>query len=141
MRLSSRHKKLLGLVILSLLLGFLNYLLYQPHIALFSFVHGLPAKPYFLQNTWLRHFMTGHFSDIAWCCSLYLVTVMLSELNRLHFSTKWLILLFPFILETVQYFRIIGGTFDWYDMLTYLIILLIFLKLFPILKFIHHEEH
>ena len=85
--------------------------------------------------------MTGHFSDIAWCCSLYLVTVMLSELNRLHFSTKWLILLFPFILETVQYFRIIGGTFDWYDMLTYLIILLIFLKLFPILKFIHHEEH
>jgi hypothetical protein len=140
MQLSQRHKKNLLLAILSLLLGYLNYLLFQPHIAFFDFISIAPAKPYFIQNKLLRNFMTGHFSDIAWCCSLYLVTALLTELNYLYVSGKILILLLPFILEIAQYFHIVGGRFDWFDLLSYLIILLLFFKLFPALKFKRNEK-
>lgn len=135
LHISGRQKKILALAILSLLLGFLNYILFQPHIALLDFIQLAPSKPYFIQNDLLRSFITGHFSDIAWCCALYLVTVVLTELEYLHFLGKILILSLPFLVEIAQYFNIIGGYFDWLDLLSYFVILLFFLKSYPALKF------
>ncbi len=130
MRLSLRHKKISALALLNLLLGLINYLLFQPHIFLFRFTGILTAQLCFIQNTRLRHFITGYFSDIAWCCALYLVTAVLSELKQLHFYDKLLILLLPFIIEALQYFHVIPGTFDWYDLLTYGLILIVFVIFF-----------
>ncbi len=137
---SRRHIQILSLAFFSLLLGFINYVLFQPRIALFDFIPIAASKPYFIQNNLLRIFLTGHFSDIAWCCALYLVTVVLTELKYLHLSGKILILLLPFIVEIAQYFGLVGGYFDWYDLLSYLIILLLFFKLYPSLKFKKNEK-
>ena len=138
MRLSSKHKKLLALALLGLLLGATNYFLFQPQIYLFKAFPLLPA--YYISNSFTRHFMNGYFADICWCCALYLLTAVFTELKYLQMSGKVINLLLPFIIETLQYFRIIPGTFDWYDLLTYGLILVVFIKLFPLLKSTNHEK-
>lgn len=140
MHLSSRHKGLLILAFLFLSLGILNYVLFQRGIALFSFIHMLPASPIYIKKAWLRHFMTGYFSDIAWCLALYMVTALLTELKQIHLSGKLFNLLLPFIIETAQFFHIIPGTFDWFDILTYLIILVLFLFFSWLLKLKINEK-
>lgn len=134
MRLSVRHKRLSLLAILALVSGAINYYLFSPGIFLFKLI-PIPSERYwYIRNAFARHFMTGYFSDICWCAALYLVTVILTELKYLHLSGKIIILLLPFMIETIQYFHVIPGTFDWFDLLTYGIILIVFMKLFKTLK-------
>ncbi len=134
MRLSLRHKRLSGLAILALALGSINYYLFSPGIFLFKIL-PIPSERYwYIPNSFARHFMTGYFSDICWCTALYLATAVLTELKYLHLSGKIIILLLPFIIEALQYFHLIPGTFDWFDLLTYGIILMVFMKLFKTLK-------
>ena len=132
-KLSLRHKIMLDLALLSLLFGVLNYLLFQSNISFFNAIHIQQGKTFFIKNSELRSFMRGYFSDITWCCSLYLVTIVLSERSSLHFYGKILILFLPFMVEFAQYFDFIYGTFDWYDLLTYLIILILAIIFFPTL--------
>ena len=132
-KLSQRHKILLDLALISLLFGFLNYMFFESHISFFMAMHIQSGKTFFIQNSVLRNFMKGYFSDIAWCCSLYLVTVVFSERNSLDIVGKILILLLPFLVEFAQYFDFIHGTFDWFDLLTYLIIMILFIIFFPTL--------
>ena len=139
MPLSGRHKNLLALALISLCLGFLNYVIIQHRIPLFNFV-TLNQNPFFVKNSLLRHFLNGYFSDITWCCALYWTTIVLDELNYLHFRWKVIILLLPFIVETAQYFQLINGTFDWYDMLTYLLVMILFLIFYPSLRISNHEK-
>jgi len=117
-----------------LLLGLGNYLMFQPNILLFNSISFLPHTPVSIKNTVLRHFLTGYFSDICWCCALYLVTAVFSELKKLQRPGKILILVLPFIVEISQQIPVIQGSFDWYDLLVYGVILLIFLKIFPSLN-------
>lgn len=140
MKLSVRHKKIISLAAFLLLLGSINYLLFQPRILFFDLIHISREKPIYIANANIRHFLSGHFSDMAWCCSLYLITVVLTELKHLHLFSKWLILLLPFIIETAQYFGIINGTFDGYDLLSYLMILIFFMLFFPSLKLFAYEK-
>lgn len=127
---------------ISLLLGLLNYFFFQPHIDFFQFIPLHPRKQYLIQNNGIRQFMTGYFSDFAWCSALYLVIVILSELNYLNIYCKILTLSLPFIIETAQHLGIIQGTFDWYDVLTYAITLLASIAIFPTLTLIpvKHEK-
>jgi len=132
-KLSLRHKIMLDLALLSLLFGVLNYLLFQSNISFFNAIHIQQGKTFFIKSSELRAFMRGYFSDITWCCSLYLVTIVLSERSSLHFYGKILILFLPFMVEFAQHFNLIPGTFDWYDLLTYLIILILAIIFFPTL--------
>jgi len=134
MTLSNRHKKMLIAALASLLLGLGNYLTFQPHILLFNSISFLPHTPIFINNTAVRHFLTGYFSDITWCCALYLVTAVFSELKKLQRPGKTLILVLPFMVEISQQIPVIQGSFDWYDLLVYGVILLISLKFFPSLN-------
>ena len=134
-----RHKKLLAFSLLSLSLGVLNYFLFQPRIVLFNLFLIGNRKPIFIHNTLARHFFTGYFSDIAWCCALYWIAVILAELSVLNLPKKVIILLLPFAVETAQYFHLIQGTFDWYDMLTYLVVLTLFLIIYPSLRPVKYE--
>lgn len=132
-KLSLRHKIMLESAFLILLFGVLNYLLFQSDIAFFKTMHIQQGETFSIQNSDIRAFMKGYFSDITWCCSLYLVTIVLSERNSLHLYGKILILLLPFIVEFSQHFNLIPGIFDWYDLLTYLIILVLAIIFFPTL--------
>lgn len=140
MQLSRRHKKLLAFALLILMLGFINYYLFVPRLYLFRLIPLPPEKTYYIPNTFIRQLMTGYFSDACWCCALYLVTAILAELNYLQITGKIIILSLPFCIEFAQYFKLIPGIFDWFDLLTYGIILVVFLKIFQVLKPTRHEK-
>lgn len=133
-KLSVRHQWLVMAAFIFLLLGFMNYVFFHPDIILLRLGKAEPFKKYLVHNTLARHIITGYFSDVAWCVALCGITVVLSELNYLQLSGKIIILTLPFITETAQYFGIIRGTFDWYDTLTYAVIIFFFVLFFPTLK-------
>src|SRR5437868_6191753 len=124
MNLSRKHKKLLIHATLSLVLGCINYYLFLPRISLFSFLPFPAEKNYYISADWLRVFMTGYFSDICWCIALYLVALVLYKRKLIHNTGMIFILVLPFLAEIAQYFKIMPGTFDWFDLLAYGIVLI-----------------
>src|ERR1035437_1204501 len=123
MKITKRHTVLLVMAILSLIAGVLNYLIYQPDIILLHSVK-LPFLANFRSHSRpLQYFLRGYFSDITWCTALCLITIILSELKYLSFGGKIFIFTLPFLTETAQYFGVIHGTFDWFDILTYVFII------------------
>lgn len=134
MKLSRQHIFLLLAAFINLAAGSLNYLFFHPDIILFHVIH-LPAIHLFsIENIFIQHFLTGYFSDITWCIALCLVTIVLADLNYLKRGGIMLILTVPFLSEAAQYFGFILGTFDWYDVLTYLAIVFLFVLFSSTLK-------
>ncbi|WP_288072288.1 hypothetical protein [Hydrotalea sp.] len=132
---STHHKVLIICIAICLFTGFLNYFLLQPNIFLFHVLH-LSIHPVFvIHSTFIRNFLLGYFADGLWCLALCLLTLLLKELNYLKKAGIITILVVPFLTEILQYFGIIGGgTFDWLDILTYLLIILAFLLFSTLLK-------
>ena len=139
MKLSFRYPLIFAFAFLSLLAGFLNYLLFQPDILLLK-VTGIHISSYGIKNNFLKYFFTGYFSDITWCISLCFIAFALAELNYIKRSGKIFLLLMPFITEGLQYSSLINGTFDWYDVLMYFIVITFFLLFFPSLKTYVYEK-
>lgn len=139
MKLSFRYPLIFAIALLNLLAGVLNYLLFQPDIILLK-VTGIHITSYDIKNNFLKYFFTSYFSDITWCISLCFIAFALLELNYVSVAGKMLILAVPFISEAMQYFRIINGTFDWFDILTYALILSVFYSVHFILKSYTHEK-
>lgn len=137
---SPRHKTLFFSAVILLLAGAINYYLFQPNIVLFESLGFHAAKISLTHHPLIRHFLTGYLSDALWCSALLLITVILSELNYLHFRYKILILLLPFITEAAQGFGLINGSFDWFDLLSYGIIESAFILVFPILITPRYEK-
>ena len=73
-----------------------------------------------------NYFLVYCFSDALWYMSLLLLQTYF--LIGKGFLNRLLIIL-PFLLEVFQYFDIMSGTFDWYDILTYCLTLILFLCL------------
>src|SRR5579862_712251 len=115
----------------ALLLGVINYFLLSPQIFLFRWLDVHPATSILINHKELALFFRGYFSDITWCVALCLVTIALDTHNKLRAIDKFLVLSLPFASEFAQYFSLIPGTFDWFDLLTYLIIILTFNIVFP----------
>ena len=69
-----------------------------------------------------------------WCIALCLVVLVLSDLKYLNTIGKLITLLLPFLSEAAQYFGFIRGIFDWYDILTYGIIVMAFSLLSSLFK-------
>jgi len=139
MKFSFRYQFIFSLTLLILLSGVVNYLLFQPGIILFKWI-GIGVKPSVIKNNGIRLFFTGYFSDIAWCFSLCLIVFALAELKFIKPSGKILLLSLPFITEVLQYAGFIKGTFDWYDILTYVIVIALFVLLYPKLKTTVYEK-
>ncbi len=115
MKVSPRHKLFLSVAAFCLFAGMISY----------GFFGQIPVP----------HFIAGHFADIAWCVSLYLCTIILSEKKLLGFADRLALLVLPFLTETLQAFGFMHGTFDWYDMLSYSAVLLVLQQFFPYLIF------
>lgn len=139
MKFSLRYQFIFSIALLSLLAGVANYLLFQPGITLFKWI-GIGPRPSVIKNNNMRLFFTGYFSDIAWCFSLCLISFALAELKYIKTSGKILLLTLPFITEIFQYIGIIKGTFDWYDILTYVIVIALFILFYPKLKATVYEK-
>lgn len=126
MGLPKRHIVYLLLAFFCLIFGFLNYLFFQPNILLFSYFNIESSSHYQFKKNYISHFLRGYFSDVMWCIALCLITIVLSERNYLQLKGRLVIFILPFLLETAQYFGVIQGTFDWFDILTYFLIFLVF---------------
>jgi len=88
----------------------------------------------------IQNFFTGHFSDIVWCVSLYLCIIVLTERMNLNLADRLTLLLLPFLTEILQKFDLLPGTFDWYDILSYSLILVITIRFFPHLILKNYEK-
>ena len=130
MRLRYGYQFIFSIAFLCLLAGTVNYLLFRPDIILFKFT-GISVSALNIKNDFILHFLTGYFSDMAWCIALCCIAFSFAELNYISFSGKVFLLLLPFITEILQYTRVINGTFDWFDLLTYSIIITFFVLFFP----------
>jgi hypothetical protein len=138
-KISLRHRSLLLIAFLSLFFGFINYILFQPSVSFLQFLNIRSSVAFFHQST-IQIFFTGHFSDIAWCVSLYLSIIVLTEKMNLNLADKLALLLLPFFTEILQKFSLLPGTFDWYDILSYSLILVITIRFFPHLILKNYEK-
>ena len=129
---SSIHKsyRFLFWALAALSAGVVNYLLWRPGILLFSFLEPFRAHSISVNNSWTFLFFNGYFSDICWCAALCLATVAVNTKVQLSRFDKGLILMIPFLSEAGQYFSLIPGSFDWYDLFAYTITIIIFNSIF-----------
>lgn len=139
MKLLSKYHLPFFVAFISLMAGYFNYLLFQPDIILFKFF-GVQASAFTIKNNLMRNFFTCYFSDTAWCFALCCIAFALVELKYIKEAGKIQVLAVPFISEIMQYFGIIKGTFDWFDMLIYAIIISGFYSFHSILKKYTHEK-
>ncbi len=123
--------------IVLLILGFLVYYFFRPEIVIIQFFTAHFHLPLHRGNPGLNksliNFATGHLTDILWYASLLLMLLAFIEKNIFKSFYIFFITL-PFILEILQGFRIIPGTFDWLDIFYYFLTFYFFYSLFPSLK-------
>ena len=103
-----KHKFFLGLIILELFAGSVNYLLFRPNILFFSFF-TIHFHRYAFPSALLQTFFNGYFSDVVWCLALCQTVIILSEKGLINNIEKIILLLLPFLTETAQYFKIFPG--------------------------------
>lgn len=87
-----------------------------------------------------NYFLVYCFSDALWYMSLLLFqTYFLIGKGFLNRLLIIIAIMLPFLLEIFQYFKIILGTFDWYDILTYCLTLILFLCLKKLFLPLHYK--
>ena len=75
-----------------------------------------------------NYFLVYCLPDALWYMSLLLLqTFFLAGKGLLNRLLIIIAIVLPFLLEIFQYFEIISGTFDWYDILTYCLTLIFYL--------------
>lgn len=135
-----RRPILLSGSLLCLVVGVIPYLLWRRD-ALFLACLGLgestfPSPDQSLTGYWLCY----SFSDAAWYLALIMALSAFSDKSKISRLTFYSGLAMPFVFEFMQIFKAIPGTFDFIDIATYFIILIIYL----ILKCVdskHLKEH
>ena len=76
----------------------------------------------------LSYFFLFCLPDALWYMSLLLLqTYFLIGKGLLNRLFVIIAIILPFLLEVFQYFDIMSGTFDWYDILTYCLTLMFYL--------------
>ncbi len=121
---------LLGATIM-LLIGTSIYYCFRMPIMAFDIFHIYPKGllGYNTDNP-IIYFFAFCLPDALWYMSLLQIQSLFFEergwLNRLLVDTA---ISLPFLLEMGQFFGFISGTFDWWDILTYCITLIVFLCL------------
>lgn len=121
------HIKPLLFALLSLLIGCVNYWLFQPHIIAFAWMGKVSSGPLITLHPGLfRTIVTGYVADAAWCTALCFVVLFFNNLKYLNTAGKIIILTVPYLSEIIQKTGILQGTFDWIDILLYTMIISVF---------------
>ena len=92
------------------------------------------------QNSF-NYFLVFCSSDALWYMSLLLLqTFFLAGKGFVNRLLIVIAIILPFLLEMFQYFNIMCGTFDWYDILTYCLTLILFLCLKKLFLPLHYKS-
>jgi hypothetical protein len=121
---------LLGALLL-LLIGAGIYYFFRSPIIAFTLFNIAPDK-YIASNTNnpFIYFMVFCLPDALWYMSLLLIqTFFLKEKGWSNRVLVGIAISLPFLLEIGQNFGVIPGIFDWFDIITYCITLILFLCL------------
>ena len=140
MHLSIRHTLFLTAAFGLLLTGFTQYILLQPTSWMAHFFQFL-YTPIHFHNSPFNQFIRFHLSDITWCLALCICVVVLTEKMKISLTERYTLLSLPFITELLQKFHIINGTFDWYDLLCYAIVVSLFIPIFPHITQSNYEKN
>lgn len=65
------------------------------------------------------------FPDALWYSALLLLQLQYVQKNVMSEVLTWISIMLPFLLEVLQYYGVCRGTFDWRDILIYLIVLIL----------------
>jgi hypothetical protein len=126
---------LLGISLLPLFVGTGIYFIFRTPIKAFEILDIVRPKVIQIdQQNPLLCFLIYSFPDALWYMSLLLTQIFFIGLggfiNRFFIAIAFLL---PFFLEFAQHFNVIHGTFDWYDILAYCLIIILFLCIKKIL--------
>ena len=92
------------------------------------------------QNSF-NYFLVYCSSDALWYMSLLLLqTFFLAGKGFVNRLLIVIAIILTFLLEMFQYFNIMCGTFDWYDILTYCLTLILFLCLKKLFLPLHYKS-
>lgn len=119
------------IAIVCIALGGFIYLFFRQDIIAFGYLNSqvLDAirRPVNVNGNVLFNYFLFCVPDALW----YLALLLLQFQYRQKCVASQVLLggsiLLPFLLEVLQYYGICRGTFDWYDMLSYLIVLILVL--------------
>lgn len=78
-------------------------------------------------NFWSELFLFN-IPDALWYLALLLLQFQYSQECIMSQLLLGISVMLPFILEVLQYYGVYRGTFDWYDIFSYLIILILILR-------------
>ncbi len=112
-----------------LLLGTGIYFTFRTPIRVFEMLGITQCQIVILESKNLyNYFLVYCLPDALWYMSLLLLqTFFLAGKGLLNRLLIIIAIILPFLLEIFQYFEIISGTFDWYDILTYCLTLIFYL--------------
>lgn len=125
-----------------LIIGAGVYFIFRTPIRIFEMLGIIQYQIVVLetQNSF-NYFLVYCFSDALWYMSLLLLqTFFLAGKGFVNRLLIIIAILLPFLLEMFQYFNIMCGTFDWYDILTYCLTLILFLCLKKLFLPLHYKS-
>lgn len=112
-----------------LLLGTGIYFTFRTPIRVFEMLGITQCQIVILETKNLfNYFLVYCLPDALWYMSLLLLqTYFFTRKGLLNRLLIVIAIILPFLLEVFQYFDIMYGTFDWYDILTYCLTLIFYL--------------
>lgn len=131
-----------AIALLLLLIGLSIYYFFRTPILAFTLFCIAPYEHIAINtNNTFYYFLVYCLPDALWYISLLLVqTLFLREKGWLNYMLVGIAISLPFLLETSQYYGLVTGTFDWYDILTYCFTLILFLCLRKLFLHLHYKS-
>ena len=125
-----------------LIIGAGVYFIFRTPIRVFEMLGITQYQIVVLQNqNPFNYFLVYCSSDALWYMSLLLLqTFFLAGKGFVNRLLIVIAIILPFLLEMFQYFNIMCGTFDWYDILTYCLTLILFLCLKKLFLPLHYKS-
>lgn len=109
-----------------LLIGAMIYVFFRKGIVFLSWV-GLEGRHVDVSGSAFCEWIVYSLPDGLWYMSLLWVEMTFTQhSNTLSVIVFYLAVTFPFVLEFLQHTHIVPGTFDWFDVATYCLTLIIF---------------
>ena len=131
--------KRLVTIMIVLISGAMVYWLFRPDIMLFKAL-GIHNSPLSIGNRFLSMLVRNYLSDFLWALAVVNTALLLKE-KKIAAIYVYTLFVLPFASEALQFYKLIPGTFDWYDLLIYSIVYLFYSHSKIILLCRNYSDH
>lgn len=111
-------------IVIPILLGTVIYLFWtnDTYISIIvrDYLHRIPLFdiPLFNKSSMLAAFIRNYFCDMCWAYAIIFCLVPIIGLSKKHIMlSTWIGIVFSIFMEVLQYFSVINGTFDIWDII------------------------